>query len=121
RVRAGKGNRTAARLVLTFAPIHATERGVKQQPTADSIKMEATAVEQQREARRQKVLARSQGGHRAPVVDLATEQKEIAPRGVTADLDDDDVGAVVDDHPPLPAPEDAGKSASRLAAERRRQ
>ncbi|CAN0541237.1 unnamed protein product, partial [Ectocarpus sp. 12 AP-2014] len=83
--------------------------------------MEATAVEQQREARRQKVLARSQGGHRAPVVDLATEQKEIAPRGVTADLDDDDVGAVVDDHPPLPAPEDAGKSASRLAAERRRQ
>ncbi|CAM9340742.1 unnamed protein product [Ectocarpus sp. 4 AP-2014] len=81
--------------------------------------MEATAAEQQREARRQKVLARSQGGHRAPVVDLATEQKEIAPRGVTADLDDD-VGAVVDDHP-LPAPEDAGKSASRLAAERRRQ
>ncbi|CBJ48822.1 hypothetical protein Esi_0049_0027 [Ectocarpus siliculosus] len=81
--------------------------------------MEATAVEQQREARRQKVLARSQGGHRAPVVDLATEQKEIAPRGVTADLDDD-VGAVLDDHP-LPAPEDEGKSASRLAAERRRQ
>ncbi|CAN0456599.1 unnamed protein product [Ectocarpus sp. 8 AP-2014] len=80
--------------------------------------MEAT-VEQQREARRQKVLARSQGGHRAPVVDLATEQKEIAPRGVTADLDDD-VGAVLDDHP-LPAPEDEGKSASRLAAERRRQ
>lgn len=31
RVRAGKGNRTAARLVVPFEPIHATERGVKQQ------------------------------------------------------------------------------------------
>lgn len=86
----------------------------------------AEALEQQREARRQKVLARSQAGHRAPVVDLATEQKEIAPQGATAVLDDDTGAAdqaLVDDlpDPATPSAEDLGKSASRLAAERRRQ
>lgn len=86
----------------------------------------ADAREQQREARRQKVLARSQGGHRAPVVDLATQQKEIAPQGATAVLDDDSAAAnqaSVDGllDPATPSAEDSGKSASRLAAERRRQ
>jgi len=79
----------------------------------------------QREARRQKVLARSQAGHR-PVVDLATQQTEIAPQGMTAVLDDAsdaDLQASVDGllDAATPSAEDAGKSASRLAAERRRQ
>eukprot|EP00752_Nemacystus_decipiens_P009944 g8867.t1 len=87
----------------------------------------ADAREQQREARRQKVLARSQGGHRAPVVDLATQRREIAPQGATAVLDDDAAAAAdqasVDGllDPATPSAEDSGKSASRLAAERRRQ
>lgn len=89
---------------------------------------DAREREQQREARRQKVLARSQGGHRAPVVDLATQQKEIAPQGAAAVLDDD-IAAVAEqaavdgllDPAATPSAEDSGKSASRLAAERRRQ
>lgn len=107
-------------VVLLLHPVSSS--GLLSEPgSASDIRMEAT-LDQQREARRQKVLARSQAGHRAPVVDLATEQNEIAPQGVTADLDDDVGGAVVDDHPlPAAAAEDAGKSASRLAAERRRQ
>lgn len=91
----------------------------------------ATREQQQREARRQKVLARSQGGHRAPVVDLATEQKEIAPEGVSAMLDegyedppdgvlDPDASAAAAAAAEAQAAEDYGKSASRLAAERRR-
>lgn len=86
--------------------------------------MEEATREQQREARRQKVLARSQGGHRAPVVDLATEQKEIAPEGVSAMLDEgyeDPPDGVLDpDAAAAQAVQDSGKSASRLAAERRR-
>ncbi|CAN0017767.1 unnamed protein product [Scytosiphon promiscuus] len=85
--------------------------------------MEEATREQQREARRQKVLARSQGGHRAPVVDLATEQEGIAPEGVSAVLDEgyeDPPDGVLDAAAAAQAAEDAGKSASRLAAERRR-
>ena len=60
------------------------------------------------------------------MVDLATQQKEIAPQGATAVLDDDSAAAnqaSVDGllDPATPSAEDSGKSASRLAAERRRQ
>lgn len=81
---------------------------------------EAAARDQAREARRQKVLARSQGQQRSPIVDLATQQNDISPTGDSADLDEDG-------QPPLsladpsPTSQDSGKSASRLAAERRRQ
>lgn len=77
------------------------------------------------------MLARSQGGHRAPVVDLATDQTEIGPQGAFADLDNPDgdspflsAGASLgaeEDAPPGAVLEDSNKSASRLAAERRRQ
>lgn len=78
--------------------------------------------EQQREARRQKVLARSQAGHPSPVVDLATQKQDVV--GASAELDvnepeapslDDGTGSA------LNAAGESGKSAAKLAAERRRQ
>lgn len=92
--------------------------------------MEEATREQQREARRQKVLARTQDGGRVPVIDLATQQNEIAPQGAMAELDQADQdsslvlgnpsGVGADDAAAASA-EDSSKSASRLAAERRRQ
>ncbi|CAN0065184.1 unnamed protein product, partial [Laminaria digitata] len=90
--------------------------------------MEEATREQQREARRQKVLARSQGDHRATVADLATSQNEMAPEGASAELDQDPSSLRGDNDNATAAaaaaaavPEDSNKSASRLAAERRRQ
>ena len=89
--------------------------------------MEETSREQQREARRLKVLARSHGDHRATVTDLATSQNEMAPEGASAELDQDGVepsSLLGDNNAAGAAPvgsEDNNKSASRLAAERRRQ
>lgn len=88
--------------------------------------MEEATREQQREARRQKVLARSQGDHRATVADLATSRKEMAPEGASAEQDEVDSSPVPGDDAnaagAAPAvSEDSNKSASRLAAERRRQ
>lgn len=77
--------------------------------------------EQQREARRKRVLDRSRG-ERPPIVDLATQQKEIAPEGVTAELvdpADEDTLATPED-PSSSSADQSGKSALRLAAERRR-
>lgn len=76
--------------------------------------MDDSARERQREARRQKVLARTQDGSRAPVIDLAAQESEIAPQDSITNVDEANLPAVA-------ASEDSRKSASRVAAERRRQ
>lgn len=88
----------------------------------EAVAATATAAsrEQQREARRQKVLARSQGGHRAPVLDLATEQ-QISAEGAIADLDEPQDPPIAGTPESSPRTGDNSKSGARLAAERRRQ
>lgn len=83
--------------------------------------MDEATREQQREARRKRVLDRSRG-ERPPIVDLATQQKEIAPEGVTAELVDPTDGDTIatPEDPSSSSADQSGKSASRLAAERRR-
>lgn len=81
--------------------------------------MDEAAREQQREARRQKVLARSGTGSPAPVVDLAMQTQNV-------DSDSTSVGVDRPDDPPLATFNTSGgttevKSGARLAAERRRQ
>eukprot|EP00904_Undaria_pinnatifida_P002747 jgi/Undpi1/12473/HiC_scaffold_5.g02144.m1 len=83
--------------------------------------MEEATREQQREARRQKVLARSQEGIGAAVVDHAASQDDVAPQGVSAELDHNEADPSSVPSDAAAVPEDSTKSASRLAAERRRQ
>ena len=104
----------ASEVCTTLLP---QERG-EEKPTG--VIMDGAAREQQRESRRQKVLARSHSG-RTPIMDLATKQKEIAPEGATAELQDPaDHDASGNPCDPSRSADDSGKSASRLAAERRR-
>lgn len=102
------------------------DQGAAPASAAPAVEGSATAAaaltrEQQREARRQKVLARSRTGSSSPVVDLAALPQGRA--GVPADLDPD-VPALVDDdggQAGVAGEDSSGKSGARLAAERRRQ
>lgn len=81
---------------------------------------DVTSIEQQRKTRRQKLLARSQAGQRSSVIDFATQSEQIAPEGLVADIDQESSSSPLQEGPSFP-PVDSTKSASRLAAERRRQ
>lgn len=79
---------------------------------------DAAAREQQREARRQKVLARSQARQRTAIVDFASQPQGSDPMDFLVAMDQSDDAPSMTDASTI---QNEVKSDARLAAERRRQ